>query len=54
LLTFSGHKRGLKAAWISRTTTEPVMGVSAYADVKPDWEFVLMKDFVDELEKQRQ
>jgi hypothetical protein len=29
------------------------MGVSDYADVKPDWTFTTMKDFVDEMDKQR-
>ncbi|RSH77026.1 uncharacterized protein EHS24_003967 [Apiotrichum porosum] len=46
-----GHKKGLKAAWISRTTTKPVMGVSNFSSVQPDWTFFKMADFADEMAK---
>jgi hypothetical protein len=29
------------------------MGVSDYADIQPDWTFVTMREFVDEMERQR-
>lgn len=37
--------KGLKAVWISRADTDPVMGVTAYTDIKPDWEYETMAQF---------
>ncbi|WVQ76856.1 haloacid dehalogenase, type II [Cryptococcus sp. DSM 104548] len=44
-----GHKKGLKAAWIDRQ--KAVMGVSAYKDVVPDFQFPSMDAFADAIEK---
>ncbi|ODN75485.1 haloacid dehalogenase, type II, variant 1 [Cryptococcus amylolentus CBS 6039] len=46
-----GHKKGLKAAWIDRQ--KAVMGVSAFKDVIPDFQFPSMDAFADAMEKDK-
>ncbi|OXG78946.1 haloacid dehalogenase, type II [Cryptococcus neoformans MW-RSA36] len=44
-----GHKKGLKAAWIDRE--KAFMGVAAYKDVIPDFQFSNMADFASAMAK---
>lgn len=43
---------GLKAAWINRP--EAIMGVQGFEDIKPDWTFGSMEEFVDGLKSAKE
>ncbi|OWZ64105.1 haloacid dehalogenase, type II [Cryptococcus neoformans] len=46
------HRMGLKAAWINRP--EAIMGVQGFEDIKPDWTFGNMEEFVDGLKSAKE
>ncbi|WRT63827.1 haloacid dehalogenase, type II [Kwoniella shivajii] len=46
-----GHKKDLKACWIDREKAS--MGVSAYQDVIPDYQFSSMKEFAEAIVKDK-
>lgn len=50
--TNSAHRMGLKAAWINRP--EAIMGVQGFEDIKPDWTFGNMEEFVDGLKSAKE
>ncbi|WWC66809.1 haloacid dehalogenase, type II [Kwoniella pini CBS 10737] len=46
-----GHKKNLKSAWIDRAKAH--MGVEAYKDVKPDYQFQSMEEFANAIIKDK-